>query len=671
MASEEEEFVYSAGELDDEEEMDEVDWEDVDTLQSTVAPQVCQSVHPVEIQETIAQDTDDDDVNEDTTELASNLRQIDWEKVNHALEQQEEEEKHAASSACKRRRTPLRLTKGEKEHEKMLHQIHLLLLLATRIKWIRSSQSQLLQGLLLSLTAKSDVDFFVEIKDQPLSYSLALLVRWFNHEFQLVEEKETLSGEMVTESSLMNAFFARAGRDYELPLLFAALCGALQLHYRLTCALDPLQVQRGKAFESLFRQRPSKRRRSQKVANALLKKKMVLNGSEEEKEEVDKERDPESTETLDRVLWLWCEVLDEKSTRWIHVDVVRRLVDRPHEVEVLRGRMARFSYVISIQDDGQLVDVTSRYTMQWSKSLPLRLADSWLEQVLERYNEDTVDEHSVTSTTQGAVDMNIALMNEKKELDRLKLGEGMPSSVEGFRKHPIYCLERHLGQFECLHPRKIVGVFNGQSVFLRQHVQRLHSAFQWRRLGRVVNEGEREKPAKWLQRGGSSSSNQDDHDNDDEESDHDVVIKEDHRPLPLALFGRWQTSEFEPLSMINGRIPRNKYGNLEIWSPAHVPRGAVHVQLSRIDTIAEALGIDYAHAVVGFKLCHGQMRPKVNGIIVAQTNQDLLLEAHVEKQDATIQKAMAHNQKLVRKRWQNLTKRLLLRQRLEDDYGAV
>ncbi|KAJ8506929.1 hypothetical protein ON010_g19035 [Phytophthora cinnamomi] len=183
-------------------------------------------------------------------------------------------------------------------------------------------------------------------RPQPLSYSLELLVRWFNREFQEADEvqAEASEADLMTESSLMDVFFTREGRDYELVMLFAALCGALQLRYRLTCALDPLLVQKGKAFESSFKQRPSKRRRTRKVADSLLKKKTWSDGGdEEEKQEVEEELDPEGAATADRVFWLWCEVLDEKTKSWVHVDAVRRLVGRPQEVELLRGKAARFS----------------------------------------------------------------------------------------------------------------------------------------------------------------------------------------------------------------------------------------------------------------------------------------------------------------------------------------
>ncbi|KAG3111905.1 hypothetical protein PI124_g9476 [Phytophthora idaei] len=661
MASEEEneEFAYSAGELEDDEE-DDVDWEVVGPSQQDSDPLIPQpdaSISPSVAHETAS--NIDDEPEDEPDEPAQNWQQIDWEQVNQSLAKQ-----NAASATRKRRRPPIRLTKDEKQREMALHQTHLLVLLATRIKWKQLSRSQVLRGLLLSLTATSDVDFFADMRQQPLSYSLELLVRWFNREYKIPDEVEEYAtqGELITESSLMNVFFARQGRDYELAVLFAALCGALQLRYRLTCALDPLLVQKGKTFEASFKQRPNKRRRAQNVADRLKKK--LLSGDAEEKRGVDEELEPESTGNVRRVFWLWCEVLDEKHKNWIHVDAVRRLVNRPQEVEPLRGKAARFSYVVSIQDNGLLVDVTSRYTVQWSKSLELRLADSWLKRVIERFNEDTTDQRPVTEAAARLArpgDVENALVQEKKKLETLKLAEGMPTSLEGFRKHHLYILERHLGQFECLHPRKVIGLFKGQPVFLREHVQPLRSAFKWRRLGREVKESERQKPAKWQSKGSDPGSG----------DDSDEALQEGKPSGSLAFFGLWQTTEFEPPPMVDGRVPKNKYGNIEVWSPAHVPRGAVHLHLPRIDAIAESLGIDFAPAVVGFEVCNGLPMPKMSGIVVAQSHEEMLLDAHAERQQQTIEKAIAHNQKLVLKRWEKLTKRLLLRQRLEDDYGAV
>eukprot|EP00644_Phytophthora_capsici_P001900 jgi/Phyca11/533537/estExt2_fgenesh1_pg.C_PHYCAscaffold_140132 len=298
---------------------------------------------------------------------------------------------------------------------------------------------------------------------------------------------------------------------------------AVSLRYRLTYALDPLLVRKGKAFESSFKQRPTKRRRAPKVANKLLKRKASSESKEGSEEE---------TGSAHRVYWQWCEVLDEKKKEWIHVDA------EPEDEEK-------------------------------------------------------------------------ALAQEEQKLETLKLAEGMPSSLEGFKKH-------HLQYF-------FVRTYNHCSPLLSGAVSVESS-------GRV---NVRNLPS------GSQ----------------EVTILE--------------TTEFESPSLVDGCVPKNQYGNIEIWSPAHIPKDAVHLRLPRIDTIAESLGIDFAPAVVGFETRNGRTMPKVSGIVVARAHEATLLDAHAERQQQTIEKAIAHNQKLVLKRWQKLTKRLLLRQRLENDYGAV
>ncbi|RLN97435.1 hypothetical protein BBJ28_00022659 [Nothophytophthora sp. Chile5] len=687
MASEEdEEFVYSAGELEDEDEED-VAWEDVEEEQLEAAdppPVVAQPLQQSPEAPSAAANADacvatspalsDDASQRDDDAEAPDLQSVDWGQVNRALAEQDA----ASSGSKKRRRAPVRLSRPEKQRELALHQSHLLVLLATQIKWSALRSSTVLRGLLLSLTANGNgVDFFADMRTQPLAYSLELLVRWFRQEFQLAtstdeegEEEEAASGELASEARLVNAFFARKGRDFELALLFAALCGALQLRCRLTSALDPLLVQRGKAFESSMSQRPKTRRRSRPIARSLLKKKLRSEASEDdemEKDEGNAYNEGDEGVSGGQSFWLWCEVLDERAQSWIHVDAVRRLVGCPQQVEPLRGKAARFSYVVSTQDDGVVVDVTPRYASQWSKSLELRLADSWLKQVIQQFNQDAARQRTLSRLATGsalfaAEDADRLLADEKRKLQAMTLTEGMPSSVEGFRKHPTYCLERHLGRFECLHPRKAVGLFNGQPVFLRSHVFPAQSAFKWRRLGREVKAGEREKPAKWHSRGGKTETAANSDGSDD-----------DGRPggASMALFGLWQTAEIEPPAMADGRVPKNKYGNIEVWSPAHIPRGAVHLRLPRIEAVAQALGVDFAPAVVGFELRSGRTVPRTDGVVVAQAAELLLLEAHAHRQQAAIERAIGLNRRLARRRWARLATRLLLRRRLEEDYGAV
>lgn len=47
---------------------------------------------------------------------------------------------------------------------------------------------------------------------------------------------------------------------------------------------------------------------------------------------------------------------------------------------------------------------------------------------------------------------------------------------------------------------------------------------------------------------------------------------------PLELFGKWQVSDYVPPIAENGVVPRNAYGNVELFKPCMLPKGTVHLQ---------------------------------------------------------------------------------------------
>jgi len=48
--------------------------------------------------------------------------------------------------------------------------------------------------------------------------------------------------------------------------------------------------------------------------------------------------------------------------------------------------------------------------------------------------------------------------------------------------------------------------------------------------------------------------------------------------LPLEVFGPWQTQDYEPPTAKDGIVPRNAYGNVELFKPSMLPKGCVHLQ---------------------------------------------------------------------------------------------
>jgi len=48
---------------------------------------------------------------------------------------------------------------------------------------------------------------------------------------------------------------------------------------------------------------------------------------------------------------------------------------------------------------------------------------------------------------------------------------------------------------------------------------------------------------------------------------------------PLEVFGRWQTEIYVPPPAVDGKVPRNEYGNVELFKPWMLPKGTVHIPI--------------------------------------------------------------------------------------------
>ena len=48
---------------------------------------------------------------------------------------------------------------------------------------------------------------------------------------------------------------------------------------------------------------------------------------------------------------------------------------------------------------------------------------------------------------------------------------------------------------------------------------------------------------------------------------------------PLEVFGRWQTEIYVPPPAVEGKVPRNEYGNVELFKPWMLPKGTVHIPI--------------------------------------------------------------------------------------------
>jgi len=199
---------------------------------------------------------------------------------------------------------------------------------------------------------------------------------------------------------------------------------------------------------------------------------------------------------------------------------------------------------------------------------------------------------------------------EDAELARKEAQEGLPANVLDFKDHPYYALERHLKRHEVIHPKRVVGKVNAGSakkprmepVYRRRDVLVCRSADKWYRQGREIKPGE--QPIKYV----PARRRRD-------QSPNPAQTKAEQETT--GLYAGNQTTLYIPPAIDKGRVPRNAYGNLDIYTPSMIPAGGTHIRDAQAARAARLLRVDYADAVTGFSFKGRHGTAVIDGIIVA------------------------------------------------------
>jgi len=191
----------------------------------------------------------------------------------------------------------------------------------------------------------------------------------------------------------------------------------------------------------------------------------------------------------------------------------------------------------------------------------------------------------------------------------------MPTTLSGFKDHALYALERHLLKDQIIIPQSVeLGKFRGEPVYARSAVLDLKTAENWIRRGRSIRSGE--QPLKWVKQRAVTISRKRELEVLRESSGAGAGDTEG-QGLMQGLYAERQTELYEPLPIVDGIIPKNDFGNIDLYVPSMLPQGAAHIARThigpcfrtingshfwRIDKgtakIARLLGFNYAEAVV-------------------------------------------------------------------------
>ncbi|KAL6225771.1 hypothetical protein ACLB2K_004620 [Fragaria x ananassa] len=411
----------------------------------------------------------------------------------------------------------------------------------------------------------------------------------------------------------------------------------------------------------------------------------------------------------------WAEVYcnGENSTgKWLHIDAINAIIDGEQKVEAVAAACKTpLRYVVAFAGNGAK-DVTRRYCLKWYQIASQRVDPIWWDQVLaplrdiemratggtvflEKEHIGSSSEHIIENflNISGSAEMNylpsnvnlnaksslegskdsgkglgvesslrsveIATRNslEEMELETRSLTEPLPTNQQAYKNHHLYAIEKWLTRHQVLHPKgPILGFCSGHPVYPRTCVQTLKSKHKWLREGLQVKPNEH--PVKELK-----------HSIKLQKVLEDDGIVGGNSIATIELYGKWQLEPLHLPHAINGKVPKNDHGNVEVWSEKCLPPGTVHLRLPRVFSVAKRLEIDYAPAMVDFEFKNGQSYPIFDGIVVCAEFKDAILEAYAEERDRreAVEKKKYEMQAI--SRWYQLLSSIVTRQRIQNRYG--
>ncbi|KAH0536931.1 hypothetical protein FGG08_006233 [Glutinoglossum americanum] len=309
----------------------------------------------------------------------------------------------------------------------------------------------------------------------------------------------------------------------------------------------------------------------------------------------------------------WVEAFNVAHQRWIPVDpLTTHSVGKPFKLEPPASEPENImSYVVAFEDAGNARDITKRYAKainaktRKARVEATRGGDRWWKKTMRFFRREFyLDRDQV----------------EDAELADREAREEMPRNVQDFKGHPYYALDRHLKRNEVIYPVREVGRLTTgpmskgrgtEPIRRRSDVHVVKSADSWYRAGRDIKTGQ--QPLKHIQ----PKRNKPNSLGDDEEGDPDGGTG-------TGLYAEFQTVVYEPPPVVRGRVPKNSYGNIDIYVPSMVPKGGSHLPHPDAARAARLLRIDYADAVTGFEFKGRHGTAIIRGILAATEYREAL-----------------------------------------------
>nr|XP_039262594.1 DNA repair protein complementing XP-C cells homolog isoform X2 [Styela clava] len=336
----------------------------------------------------------------------------------------------------------------------------------------------------------------------------------------------------------------------------------------------------------------------------------------------------------------WIEVFSEEEGKWICLDVFRCIINHPEEIE--KYSTPPVHYVLGFSNKDYIKDITPRYAAKWltdTRKLRVGMVDKdWWKETLAPYAErDTVLD-----------------AKENRDMQEALLAQPLPTTISALKNHPLFGLRRHLLKYEAIYPPDVpaVGLIRGEEIYPRSSIYTLCSREKWLQEARSVKDGE--EPYKmvaslWI----------------------NMKLKQDMSTLSMPLFGIWQTEPYVPPTAKNGKVPKNQFGNVDLFQPEMLPIGCVQLRLPGLNKVARKLDIDVALAVIGFDTHNGYPHTVTDGYIACIEYAETLEEAWKEDQLHAAEREREKKDKRVYGHWKFFIKAMLAKERVKRKYAYL
>lgn len=326
----------------------------------------------------------------------------------------------------------------------------------------------------------------------------------------------------------------------------------------------------------------------------------------------------------------WIEVFDELNRKWLCMDVVNQTVNDPPALELATPH--QISYILAVDNYGWIFEVTPRYASDWvSHSIKKRRQDDdWWKQTLNLVKPSGKQFSRFESA-------------DLQEFDEIFAKVPLPTRRADYKCHPLFVLQMDVLKFQAIYPPDAppVGFFQELPVFSRSCVHVLKSREQWLKEARSIKS--KESPYKVVDSGSKKN---------------------------VELFGEWQTEPYDPPEAKNGRVPRNAYGNVDLFKPCMLPKGTVHLHLPGLWRTAKRLKVDCVPAMIGFDTKKGRTYAVKDGYIVCAQHEKALIRGWHEDNARFEKNSEEQRIQNIYDNWKRLIKGLVIRENLKIKYGG-